>query len=80
MMTRITRDDVQPFVERWRKAQTRLRHEGGFTADLLDVYADAAQVMTMADDAQIPLDELVPDEEERTRLTQNAAHAQLYNS
>ena len=74
----IPKDDVLKALEGWRKCEAYIAEEGGSACESHDLYSEAAYAVTMAQDAKIPLEELVPDEVERKRLTDNAALAEPY--
>lgn len=79
-MTQITRDDVEQQLKEWRKKAANFVPEPGCLDASLDLSADAAQTIDMAERANISLEDLVPDAGERELLRADAECAQLNSS
>ena len=79
-MTDITKRDIDNVLVRlWENDY--LKHQiGDDTVDPLDLYADAAMIIDMTTRADIPLEEVVPSEKDRKKLSDYAALAVPYDS
>jgi hypothetical protein len=75
----ITKNDVLEILNQWREKESCLRAEGAHAVDPLDVFADAAQTIEMARDAEVATEDLGLDEKELERLIKDAQCAQPYS-
>ena len=79
-MTDITRQDIDEVLAGLWEKDYRKHQVGDDSVDPLDIYADAAMALDMMTRADIPLEELVPSEKDRKKLSDYAALAQPYDS
>ena len=76
----VAKEDIDKALDKFWGDVQESKLSGGEIIDPLDLYADAAMIVEMAKDANIPLEQLVASEEKRKRLLEYAECAVPYDS